>query len=94
MNCWSGRIIERRKSSPSIAAALDMLAQRLLDDETLDQEQVFAIFEAADGGMPRHGFSVEPGDRPAPVPEPALLGGLRAESGDTTATETSPVTTD
>jgi cell division protease FtsH len=75
-------------------AALDMLAQRLLDDETLDQEQVFAIFEAADGGMPRDGFTAEPGARPAPVPEPALSGGLRAESGDTTAAEATTVATD
>ncbi|MGI8856998.1 MAG: ATP-dependent zinc metalloprotease FtsH [Thermomicrobiales bacterium] len=75
-------------------AALDMLAQRLLDDETLDQEQVFAIFVAADGGMPRDGFTSEPGARPAPVPEPALSGAIRTESGDTTATETPSVTTD
>ena len=75
-------------------AALDMLAQRLLDDETLDQEQVFAIFESADGGMPRHGFTAEPGSRPAPFPEPALSGGIRAESGDTAATQTPSVTAD
>jgi len=73
--------------------ALDSLAQRLLDDETLDQEQVFQIFEMADGGMPRHGYSPEPGERPAPVPEPALSGGLRPDSDGATASET-PLTTD
>jgi cell division protease FtsH len=74
--------------------ALDTLAQRLLDDETLDQEQVFAIFEAADGGMPRHGFSVEPGDRPAPIPEPALSGGIRADDTGTAAAESPSAATD
>ena len=74
-------------------AALDALADRLLDDETLDQEQVFQIFEMADGGMPRHGLSEAPGERPAPVPEPALSGSIRADSEGATATET-PVTTD
>lgn len=73
--------------------ALDSLAQRLLDDETLDQEQVFQIFEMADGGMPRHGYSPDPGERPAPVPEPALSGGLRPDSDGATASET-PLTTD
>jgi cell division protease FtsH len=73
--------------------ALDSLAQRLLDDETLDQEQVFQIFEAADGGMPRHGLSDDPGERPAPVPEPALSGGLRPDADGATASET-PLTTD
>ncbi len=65
--------------------SLDALAQRLLEDETLDQEQVFATFVAADGGMPRNGFSDEPGERPAPIPEPALSGGLRAEGDESSA---------
>ncbi len=72
--------------------ALDALAHRLLDDETLDQEQVFQIFERADGGMPRHGLSDAPGERPAPVPEPALSGALRTESDGATTSET-PLTT-
>jgi cell division protease FtsH len=75
-------------------AALDMLAQRLLEDETLDQEQVFAIFEAADGGMPRHGFSPDPGERPAPVPEPALSIVTRRDGGEATATDAPVATTD
>ena len=68
-------------------AALDGLANRLLEEETLDQEQVFAVFRAADGGMPRDGFSEEPGARPAPIPEPALSGIIRTEgeAGATTS---------
>ncbi|MHB8645499.1 MAG: ATP-dependent zinc metalloprotease FtsH [Thermomicrobiales bacterium] len=73
--------------------ALDALAQRLLEDETLDQEQVFQLFEAADGGMPRHGLSDAPGERPAPVPEPALTGALRGDSEGAVTAET-PLTTD
>ncbi|MDQ6604590.1 MAG: hypothetical protein M3Z19_17855, partial [Chloroflexota bacterium] len=75
-------------------AALDALAQRLLDDETLDQEQVFQVFEAADGGMPRHGFSNEPGERPAPLPEPALSGIIRSENESASATEAPVAGTD
>ncbi len=69
-------------------AALDALAQKLLDDETLDQEQVFATFAATDGGAPRQGYSDEPGLRPAPVPEPALSGAIRTDvEGATTSSE-------
>jgi len=52
--------------------ALDNLASGSWRMRHWIQEQVFATFEAADGGMPRHGFSEDPGERPAPVPEPAL----------------------
>ncbi len=55
-------------------AALDGLAQQLLEDETMDQGQIFAVFRHADGGAPHGGYSDEPGDRPAPVPLPALSG--------------------
>ena len=63
-------------------AALDALAQRLLDDETLDQEQVFQIFERADGGMPRHGFPKSPASGPRRSRNPRLSGGLRADSDE------------
>ena len=69
-------------------ASLDLLAQRLLEDETLDQDQVFAVFRDAEGVTRADGLSDEPGERPAPIPEPALSGGIRTDGGDASTAAT------
>jgi cell division protease FtsH len=66
-------------------ASLDALAQRLLEDETLDQEQVFRVFREAEGVTRSEGMSDEPGERPAPIPEPAISG-VRTDGGDVSST--------
>lgn len=60
--------------------ALDNLAQRLLTDETLDQTQIFSVFLQERDIAPNNGFSEEPGERPAPVPEPVLTGSIRTDT--------------
>ena len=52
-------------------AALDGLARALLVDETLNQEQIFAVFRAADGGAVNNGYVVGEGvaERITPQPE-------------------------
>ncbi len=60
--------------------ALDSLSHTLLEEETMGQAEIFAIFRNADGGAANNGFSVEPGERPAPIPEPALTGAIRTDT--------------